>query len=624
MNGGNEAEDTIENAREGSFSYKSMLNTTLGLENFEYLFEDDNDDESFLASPVTISGESGENIEKAKVVEISNRNFELQNEWETQQNETKQLDFTLSALEKKLNQQEQQWKKERDKLLSSSPPAIENRTINKSLLKIEREKRMQLEVECRALKQQLKQSSPLSSSPLRTETLKQLQKKHTEEIQKLNLYSQKLENDLGSELEKKQRLENERNLLKQDLEIRDVKIEKLKQALESLKMQRIEEKQELEHLRGEQQKKQQLQNEMNILQTKLHEEKQKTLDMEDRFQQSSGWKEQLEEIQQQIKEAIKTKESEYRVKDLQDKLLSPIPPSASPNSEAHYENVERNIDGLLEEIGQLDLEREALLNDVKKDVSTSQDFGTDSQDTQEESSEIKVVPKEIQHGIEENCSNHLTDQATLTSEADLTYHSSGGNSNDALEKTLMLLNNLKELMDGQCDEDEKEASVLQQLEVFSEMMQAESSFFDRKLQEIEEKDERFTKQLSSFEPDTIESSIPTVEKHYSEAAAIHLQDHNDPSLSQEDEDNPWPALLNELRRRCQYLEHDRSELARISNEMIEQERESQKLKLSAALATTNREYREKIFIVQSSTRQQIKTLYHSLCVSCQQKCSKLV
>ena len=75
--------------------------------------------------------------------------------------------------------------------------------------------------------------------------------------------------------------------------------------------------------------------------------------------------------------------------------------------------------------------------------------------------------------------------------------------------------------------------------------------------------------------------------------------------------------MEELRKRIQFLEHDRSEVARVSNEIIERERESHKLQLDAAVATVKRESLEQMRLEQSKTRENIKTLYQALCLNCQ-------
>jgi hypothetical protein len=77
--------------------------------------------------------------------------------------------------------------------------------------------------------------------------------------------------------------------------------------------------------------------------------------------------------------------------------------------------------------------------------------------------------------------------------------------------------------------------------------------------------------------------------------------------------------LDELRMRNQFLEHDRSELARVTSEILQMERESHKLKVDAAAAAAQRQAIEEFQIFQQRTHQQMKKLYVSLCTDCRQR-----
>eukprot|EP00526_Cylindrotheca_closterium_P028613 CAMPEP_0113617548 /NCGR_PEP_ID=MMETSP0017_2-20120614/8840_1 /TAXON_ID=2856 /ORGANISM="Cylindrotheca closterium" /LENGTH=317 /DNA_ID=CAMNT_0000526953 /DNA_START=57 /DNA_END=1010 /DNA_ORIENTATION=- /assembly_acc=CAM_ASM_000147 len=77
--------------------------------------------------------------------------------------------------------------------------------------------------------------------------------------------------------------------------------------------------------------------------------------------------------------------------------------------------------------------------------------------------------------------------------------------------------------------------------------------------------------------------------------------------------------MDELRMQCLFLEHDRSELARVTNEILAMERESHALELEAAVASTRRQSMEDFQVFQQKTHQQMKKLYKSLCDSCRKR-----
>jgi hypothetical protein len=235
------------------------------------------------------------------------------------------------------------------------------------------------------------------------------------------------------------------------------------------------------------------------------------------------------------------------------------------------------IDALLDEIGQMDREREELLKEVQEDTSSG----------------IKKSP-----------------EAQEPAEVGESLTSTGGNSSHVLDQTLTLLTNLKDLMNGQGEEDEKDASILEQLEVLSEMMQGESTVAQTSLIDTT-KQEETANQLVLFGNDETESSL-----QLNSSLLVRNKPSSPPTQTEE---NPWPALVEELRHRIRFLEHDLSELARISDEMIQRDRESHKLQADAAVATAKRESLEQLRLVQLDTREQMKALYNALCVNCQRK-----
>ncbi|KAL3945650.1 MAG: hypothetical protein SGBAC_000306 [Bacillariaceae sp.] len=80
--------------------------------------------------------------------------------------------------------------------------------------------------------------------------------------------------------------------------------------------------------------------------------------------------------------------------------------------------------------------------------------------------------------------------------------------------------------------------------------------------------------------------------------------------------------IDELRMQCHFLEHDRSELARVTNEILAMERESHTLEVEAAVASARRQSMEDFQVFQQKTHQQMKNLYKSLCESCRNRIDK--
>ena len=83
--------------------------------------------------------------------------------------------------------------------------------------------------------------------------------------------------------------------------------------------------------------------------------------------------------------------------------------------------------------------------------------------------------------------------------------------------------------------------------------------------------------------------------------------------------DPWPALVAELKSRCEFLEADRNELARITESIIEMERNSRRVELDTAVATAKREAAEKIHEHEQKCNRQVRAIYQSLCNHCQKK-----
>jgi septal ring factor EnvC (AmiA/AmiB activator) len=191
------------------------------------------------------------------------------------------------------------------------------------------------------------------------------------------------------------------------------------------------------------------------------------------------------------------------------------------------------------------------------------------------------------------------------------------NDSSMLDKTISLLHNLKDLMNGQGNDSEKETSILEQLEFLSEMMQEEDlsllstprhSQSENRLTLFQGDDDDINNTSTAIESfrstSVVETSLPSTRSR-----------HDDDTK----EENPWPALVEELRRRINFLEHDRSELARITQDILVMQRESAQVRLEAAVATAKRESMEQLQLFQKHTHEQMKSLYRTLCVHCQRR-----
>ena len=71
--------------------------------------------------------------------------------------------------------------------------------------------------------------------------------------------------------------------------------------------------------------------------------------------------------------------------------------------------------------------------------------------------------------------------------------------------------------------------------------------------------------------------------------------------------------------RCIFLESDRDDLMRVTDEIIEEERETHRLQLGAAIATAKREAAEQLLEHELCTRRQMTLLYEGLCSKCRHK-----
>ncbi|KAG7353219.1 hypothetical protein IV203_009268 [Nitzschia inconspicua] len=280
-------------------------------------------------------------------------------------------------------------------------------------------------------------------------------------------------------------------------------------------------------------------------------------------------------------------------------LLSPIPRDTSHEEENYHSDLSdssiaintvpsesmENIDNLMDELKKMGAERNAILNEINR------------QDADGE----QVVCRNFSGSAVEDCPQPVdTPQSSPRNqpEADSSNDILNMTSDSAvLDRTLSLLNNLKDLISSNGDMNKQEASVLEHLEVLSELMQEQSSY------------QTLLSSPTRGQADSSEMNVEVSRDHEHETAWT--------STAQASMD-PWPALVSELTSRCEFLERDRRELARITEEIIKKERESHIVEIEVAVATAGREANEKLHQQTQEYNRTLGTVYQSLCYRCQQ------
>ena len=348
------------------------------------------------------------------------------------------------------------------------------------------------------------------------------------------------------------------------------------------------------------------------------------------------------------------------------------------SSDQHYPEDERTkdnasmekLDGLLQELNQMNVERATLLDEIHHQSVERAEPPVVSTTNFVQTSTSPSVYRSGEEG-EEKDAEDTDNQLALFDEANI----SKDDSSAMLDQTISLLvrtlrfhigkifyvsvasssnfflycsppqHNLKDLMDGQGDGEEasdKESSIMGQLEALSELMNDDSTkasasetilaFIE---QESRSRRSANESQLAMYEGPTgtpcsdelvlgtsnvntseLETSMLNKSSESLEQRAQQSQFHDDVGGNS---NNPWAQLVEELRRKIRFLEHDRTELARITQVMLSLERESHSAKLEAAVATTKRESMEQFQRYKQHVNQQMKTLYSSLCLTCQRR-----
>ena len=172
------------------------------------------------------------------------------------------------------------------------------------------------------------------------------------------------------------------------------------------------------------------------------------------------------------------------------------------------------------------------------------------------------------------------------------------NHSEVLDETLHLLHNLKSMINS--NENEHETTVIEQLEVLSQLMQSQ---------------DQPSIVLASGTP-----NVSEIRSGYEMTSDLVRDGASFVSALQETHDeasrDPWPALVSELRDRCAFLERDRDEVTRITEQILEMERASHKMELATAIATAERKANEKLRQIQLESNRDMSLFYRNICFQC--------
>jgi len=271
------------------------------------------------------------------------------------------------------------------------------------------------------------------------------------------------------------------------------------------------------------------------------------------------------------------------------------------------------IDNLLKELGQMGLEQTAILNEINSDYVQieSDDPSSTSDSVAMIFADGKPEPKvgELQlndEGTGDEDIPRLVESPAyfVDGNGEETNVSNTTSDSEVLDQTLSLLNNLKNMMTCQGEGNEYESTVIERLGVLSELMQDQSGYESL---------------LSSVDQEVSGKQHYASEEESFDISTSRGNDTSWISTMKAAADNPWPALVAELRFRCEFLERDRDNLTRITEQILGMERTSHRVELEAAVATAERKASENLHQVQLETNREMNSIYQSMCVHCQRR-----
>lgn len=257
------------------------------------------------------------------------------------------------------------------------------------------------------------------------------------------------------------------------------------------------------------------------------------------------------------------------------------------------------IDDLLQEIGEMDLERTAILKEINGEDDNGHALSAQVGNKAEGSLRSATMETRLDGESEYPKPTELPDSSVDDPGRKNMNQSDSTNDSEVLDETLHLLNNLKTMLTSQGNE--HETTVIERLEVLSELMQS---------QDQSQRDSgNNVSYISSRDEAPFAITMPRGETNNS--SWISTVDAAAPT-------DPWPALVAELKNRCEFLERDRDEVTRITEQILEMERASHKAELEAAVATAERKANETLQRLQLESNQEMDSFYQNICFQYQQ------
>ena len=278
------------------------------------------------------------------------------------------------------------------------------------------------------------------------------------------------------------------------------------------------------------------------------------------------------------------------------------------------------IDDLLNELGEMDLERTAILKEIKSDDdSTSIDnvhIGDELDDSFEKRNSSSAsgpkTDRETDKGNNEPPKpieppdNAWNDAGRENADA-----SDATNESEVLDETLHLLNNLKTMLSSQENVNEHETTVIERLEVLSELMQSQDHSNSGPTSGI-------PSMLETHNGHNVSSSSAVNETSLA-MLAVERNTKDVSWVSTIGVENPWAALVTELKSRCEFLERDRDEVTRITEQILQMERASYKVELEAAVAAVERKANENLHKIQLESNREMNVFYQNICFQCHEE-----
>jgi len=343
------------------------------------------------------------------------------------------------------------------------------------------------------------------------------------------------------------------------------------------------------------------------------------------------------------------------------------------------QSISNKIDDLLEEIGEMGMERSMILKEINKGIvdenddenekalSETSDQSKDSENAANQSSAVALLANEGSAPITGEPSNRDKTRSEIIvetvesddepsraaeslrqsrddSERQRLNESDSTTDSEVLDQTLHLLNNLKTMLNSPRGENEHETSVLEHLEVLSGLMDSQEQAAEKMTELMQSQDRSPEAEGTNG---SVRPSPSGIVPHHetpdrSETGRQRLVPDGSAEESREENTtandtswisavksaaavaaDPWPALVAELRSRCEFLERDRDDITRITAQILESERSSHKAELEAAMATAERKANETIHTLHMEKNREMNTFYENICWQCQQQVSSV-